>query len=147
MIFNLRVWPVVVGILVDTIGSLLVGVVYVIGIFGVQIAQGTPPSDEPLGTPHLIVAEIVGLCVTGVGGYVAARLGGTRHVHYGIAVGGGALVVWLLVELLVPADALPGWYDIASVLGVVPAGMLGGLIAAKRANQRVKPTASRASAP
>lgn len=95
---TLKTWPIVVGMLIDTLGSIGVGVLYFVGIFGLQIARGVPASDGPFGTPHLIATEIVGLFVTTVGGFVAARMARTQHIQHGIAVGCGALLVWSLVE-------------------------------------------------
>ena len=136
---KLKAWPIVVGILIDTLGSIVVGVVYFIGIFGLQIARGTPPSDEAFGTPHLIVTEIVGLFLTAVGGFVAARMARTRHVQHGIAVGVGALLVWLLLEWISPSDTAPFWCETALFVGVAPAGALGGYVA-KRAYMPLQPT-------
>ena len=91
---KLKPWPILVGILVDTLGSIGVGVVYVLGILGLQIARGVPASDEPFGTTHLIVTELVGLCLTTLGGLVAARMARTRHIQHGVAVGVGSLLVF-----------------------------------------------------
>jgi putative membrane protein (TIGR04086 family) len=136
---KLKTWPIVVGILIDTLGSIGVGVLYFVGIFGLQIARGAPASDEPFGTPHLIVTEIVGLFLTTVGGFAAARMARTRHIQHGIAVGFGALLVWLLVDWVSPSDTLPVWYETASLIGVVPVGALGGYVA-KRAYMPLQPT-------
>lgn len=136
---KLKTWPIVVGILIDALGSIGVGVLYFIGIFGWQIARGAPPSDEALSTPHLIVTEIVGLCLTAVGGFVAARMARTEHIQHGIAVGIGALLVWLLVERVSPSESLPVWYETVSFVGVVPAGALGGYVAARGAPKKLLP--------
>ena len=64
-------------------------VLYFVGIFKLQIARGAPASDEPFGTPP----EIVGLFLTTVGGFVAARIAQTQHIQHAIAVGFGALLV------------------------------------------------------
>jgi len=118
-------------VLVDTLGSFAVGVVYVLGVFGRQMAAGAPLSEESLSTPQLIVLEILGLLLTAVGGFVAARMARTRHVQHGMAVGGGCLVVWLLLELIGAGDSLPLWYNIVSFVSVVPAGALGGYAAGR----------------
>jgi len=118
-------------VLVDTLGSFAVGVVYVLGVFGRQMAAGAPLSEESLSTPQLIVLEILGLLLTAVGGFVAARMARTRHVQHGMPVGGGCLVVWLLLELIGAGDSLPLWYNIVSFVSVVPAGALGGYAAGR----------------
>jgi putative membrane protein (TIGR04086 family) len=128
---QLKMWPIAVGVLVDTLGSFAVGVVYVLGVFGKQMAEGAPLSEESLSTPELIVAEILGLLLTAVGGLVAARLARTQHVQHGMAVGLGCLVIWLPLELIGSGDSVPLWYDVVSFVGVVPAGALGGYAAGK----------------
>ena len=98
---KLKPWPIVVGILIGALGSIGIGVLYFVVIFGVQIVRGAPPGDELLSAPHLIIIEMLGLFLTAVGGFVAARMARTLHIQHGIAVGVGALIVWLLVELAV----------------------------------------------
>jgi putative membrane protein (TIGR04086 family) len=140
MLTTLKTWPIVVGIVIDTFGTIGVGLLYFLGILGWQIARGVPPSDETLSTPHLIATEIVGLFLTAVGGFVAARMARTHHMQHGIAVGVGALLVWLLVEWVSPSEAIPVWYVTVSFVSVVPAGALGGYVAAKRAHVPLQPT-------
>jgi hypothetical protein len=136
---NLKTWPIVVGILIGTLGTIGVGILYFIGIFGWQIARGTAPTDAALSTPQLIVTEIIGLFLTTVGGFVAARMARTQHSRHGAAVGVGALLVWLLVEWFSASDALPVWYEAVSFVSVIPAGALGGYVAAQRANRPLQP--------
>ena len=95
------------------------------------MAEGAPLSEASLSTPELIAAEILGLLLTAVGGFVAARMARTRHVQHGMPVGGGCLVVWLLLELIGAGDSLPLWYNIVSFVSVVPAGALGGYAAGR----------------
>jgi hypothetical protein len=137
---RLKPWPIVAGILIDTFGSFGLGIFYFIGVFGLQIVRGAPPGDDSLTVPHLIVLEILGLFLTAVGGFAAARMARTLHIQHGIAVGVGALVVWLFLEWAVPSEGLPAWYEIVSFAGVVPAGALGGYAAAQRAHVPLQPT-------
>jgi len=102
-----------------------------LGVFGKQMAEGAPLSEASLSTPELIAAEILGLLLTAVGGFVAARIARTRHVQHGMAVGVGCLVIWLPLQLIGSGDSLPLWYDVVSFVGVVPVGALGGFAARK----------------
>ena len=75
--------------------------------------------------------------LTSVGGFVAARMVMTRHVQHGVTVGAGALLVWLALEWVTPRDTLPGgWYEMASFIGIVPAGALGGYVARRAGTLR-----------
>jgi putative membrane protein (TIGR04086 family) len=137
MVMNLKAWPIVVGILADSLGSIAVGALYLIGVL--LIARGAPESNAALATPHWIIFEIVGLFFTGAGGFVAARMARTRHIQHGAAVGVGALLLGVLVEWVIPADPAPVWYAAVSMVSVIPAGALGGYAAARRANSPVQP--------
>jgi hypothetical protein len=88
---KLKPWPIIVGILVDSLGSVALGVLYFLIVFGMQVARGGPPSEEPLGIADLVVIEILGLVLTALGGFVAGRMAKSLQVHHGIAVGVGAL--------------------------------------------------------
>jgi len=121
---KLKAWPIVVGILIDTLGSIVVGVLYLIAVIGITGAA----------EPPLIVADILGLFMTAIGGFVAARMARTQPIQHGAAVGAGAILVWLLVEWFSPTETLPGWDAVLSFVGIIPAGALGGYVAAKRAN-------------
>ena len=140
---KLKTLPILVGISVDTLGSIAVGIIYFIGLFGWQIARGTAASEVELSTTQLIVTQVVGLILTAIGGLVAARMARTEHLAHGAAVGLGALFVWLIVAWISPSDTIPAWYEMVSFAGIVPAGALGGYLAGRRANKPLQPTAAR----
>src|SRR5687768_1815259 len=119
---GLKPWPIVAGILVDLSGSLGLGVLYFIGVFGLQIGRGAPLAEESLATRHLLVTEIIGLVLTAVGGFVAARMARTLYIQHGVAVGVGALLLWLVLEWAIPSEGLLAWYEYFSFGGVLPAG-------------------------
>ena len=136
---DLKPWPILAGTLVDTLGSVALGVVYVLLMFGVQIASGLPPAEEALSTADLVVIEILGLLLTALGGFVAGYMARASEVRHGLAVGAGALLVWLLLELITPAEALAAWYDVISLVAVVPAAAFGGYLA-RRVNVSLRRT-------
>jgi hypothetical protein len=111
MIRTLKLWPIIAGVLIDSVGSIALGILYVLVIFGLQILRGAPLGDDPLTGPHLVVIQILGLLVTTLGGFAAAQMAKTLHVQHGIAVGIVALVVWLLVVWVSPSEGLPTWYE------------------------------------
>jgi ABC-type sulfate transport system permease component len=77
---------------------------------------------------------VLGLLCTVIAAYWASRRAGSRHVPHG----GWVAVVSML--LVVPFMFVPGvldlrqpiWVEVAGLSGMLPAGMLGGYIAAQR---------------
>jgi len=140
MIRTLKLWPIIAGVLIDSVGSIGLAILYVLVIFGMQILRGAPPADDPLTEPHLVVIQILGLLITTLGGFAAAQMAKTLHVQHGIAVGVVGLVVWLLVVWVSPSEGLPTWYEALWYVSAVPAGGLGGYAAARRANRPLQPS-------
>jgi putative membrane protein (TIGR04086 family) len=85
----------------------------------------------------LFVTETVGLVAAVVGGYVAARMAGDRHVQHGLAVGIVAFVIWFAVDLLFPGEVPMALAALLSLVAIIPAGALGGFIA-RRAHGSVR---------
>ena len=128
---KLKPWPIVAGVVLDAMGSIVVGIFYVLAILSAQVAQSGQTVEDVLATQHLIVLEIIGLLLTATGGFLAGRLAGASHICHGIAVGIGGLLVWLPFALIGITDGFPAWYELASFIGMVPAGALGGYLAAR----------------
>jgi len=130
---GLKLWPIVVGVLIDIGGSLGAGIVYVGAVAAVQLARGVAIDEGTLtlDLPELVVTSLVGLLFTATGGFVAAQMAKARYVQYGIAVGAGSICVALLGELAVGSDDTPAWFNVLSYLTVIPAGALGGYLASR----------------
>ena len=137
---RLRSFSIVVGILVDTVSSVALAIVYSLFVFGLQLDPGEPPTDDSAGLWNVAVTEILGLLPTVLGGFVAGRMAKALEVRHGVAVGMAALLVWVFVESVAPSDELPAWYRAISFIAVVPAGALGGYVAARRAKRPLEPT-------
>jgi putative membrane protein (TIGR04086 family) len=133
--FELRARPIVIGIAVDNIGTILLGAAYILVKFTTQaIVKGkVPEEDISFTTVDVVVIEVLGILLVVLGGYVAGRIAKTQHIVHGAAVGIGALLVALVLELLVPGESVPLWYTTISFLSVVPAGAIGGYLAVRRA--------------
>jgi putative membrane protein (TIGR04086 family) len=132
---RLKPWPIVVGIVVDAVFSMMVVIAYVLLL---ALTEGTddalrvvPRSDALAGT-----VEALGVVSTALGGFVAAYLAKTSHVAYGLAVGLGSLLVWLALASLMPGGGPMAWLEATSAAAAVPAGALGGYVAARRARQK-----------
>jgi putative membrane protein (TIGR04086 family) len=103
--------------------------------FAIQavVKDSVPEADISFTTVDFVVIEVLGIVLVGVGGYVAGRMAKTQNMVHGAAVGIGALLIGLVLELFVPGEPVPLWYTTVSLLSVVPAGAIGGHLAARRA--------------
>lgn len=133
---KLKPWPVVAGILVDSLGSIAVGIVYFGAVLGAQIARGREVTEQML-EPHVSITAILGLLLTVVGGFVAGRLAKSDEVPHGIAVGVGSVLIWLLLDRVAPAEGSESIVETLSFFAVIPAAALGGYGAA-RMNRRTE---------
>jgi hypothetical protein len=140
---SLKAWPITAGLLVDLGGTMLFAIGY--AILQVVLHGGGSRVDLKGDTPtttDLAVAAIGGLLFVALGGYVAARMARVRPVAHGTGVGLGTLVVTLILLLVAPDPSTPLWFSAVSVLGVVPAGSLGGSLSGlnQPANTPLQPT-------
>jgi hypothetical protein len=71
---------------------------------------------------------LAGLLSTAIGGYIAGRIARVAPLRHGAGVGLVALGIGVL-SLVGSAAELPEWYLASTFALVVPAGMLGGLVA------------------
>ena len=116
------------GLVVDIVGTVVVGLVLgaLLGMY--LISQGVAPDElsAQLEDPGYIVPGlVVGLSVTVLGGFIAGRVAGRSEVLHGGLV--GMLGVVLGFPLMV---FYPEWYDAVSLITIIPCGMLGGRLAA-----------------
>lgn len=88
-------------------------------------------------TDFLLASLVFGALATAIGGYVAASKAATLQLKYGLMVAVVSGLTGLLVGLL-PGESssppLPFWYDLAGWCVLIPAGILGGYVARRRAN-------------
>jgi hypothetical protein len=105
---------------------------------GVLAARGVPEDelDARLQGPIYLVSSLIfGLGLTVLGGLVAGRVAQKSEVMHGGLVGGVCLILSLLLWPFL--SRLPSWYYAASLLGVVPFGMLGGRLVSVHRNGRI----------
>jgi hypothetical protein len=127
---RLKPWPVLVGALVDLLGTLVVMLFYLSIVLGAQFSSGEETEDA-LTPTQLIVGDGLGLLLSVLGGFVAGRLAKIDEVHHGAAAGFSSLVGSLLIGWGSPVDGALSWRDVLLPLAVVPAAALGGYIAAR----------------
>ena len=126
---RLKPWPVLVGALVDLLGTLVVMLFYLSIVLGAQFSSGEVTEDA-LTPTQLVVGDGLGLLLSVLGGFVAGRLAKIDEVHHGAAAGFSSLVGSLLIGWGSPVAGALSWRDVLLPLAVVPAAALGGYIAA-----------------
>ena len=124
---GINIKALVLGAVTDISGSLIVGTILGVVMGIVLAAQGIPQNaiEARLQGMLLIPGLLIGFGFTVLGGFVAGRVSKSNEVMHGGIVG----CIGLFFGLLFWASS-PLWLNIASLVGTVPIGMLGGRIAA-----------------
>jgi hypothetical protein len=91
--------------------------------------------DRALTSPEgLLWSALLGLAATIVGAWYGARRAGALHVRHGGWIAVVSIALGLPFQLLSAggsAGAYPFWYEAAGLAAMLPAGMLGGLLASR----------------
>jgi hypothetical protein len=133
---GIRPGAIVLGVIVDTVATIISGVVLVV-VFAIQAnwqVDGAVPDDTfdaIVTSPEFLLASlVVGTLCTILGAFVGARRAACFYVRHGAWIAIGSAVV-ALVSYAVSAQAEPNplWYDIAGFTLIIPSGIAGGLLA------------------
>jgi len=138
---GLRPRAILLGVIVDNLATLLSSLLLVSYFAARQgLGEDGKISEEALeglaSSPDFLLASLaVGLACTCLGGFVGARRAGSSFARHGGWVGvGSALMAFAISLSSGPAPSPPPlWLELAGYLLVVPAGVLGGLLAGARA--------------
>ena len=126
---DIRIRPVLLGVLADIAGSTLVGValaIVIVAIGGIGHDLSPTHLEELRKNVPLKLAGLIGTSIsTGVGGYVAARLGRPHGFIHSLAVGFVCLVLGIALATLNPG-VTPLWKVIAGTILTIPAALVGG---------------------
>lgn len=126
---NIKVKAILLGVLTDVAGSTVTGIVIGIGLGIALAAQHVPTNEIAIrlhGASVLISSLILGFGFTVLGGYVAGRVAKQSEILHGGIVG----AIGILFSLF--TISYPLWYNIVAIIGIVPFGIIGGLLARKR---------------
>jgi hypothetical protein len=127
-------WAVFLGVVADIGGTIVAGMVLALLMPGlaapVPSVDPSMPSAPPEGFQWFSL--LVGLCFTGVGGYVAARTANHREYFHALLVGIVSLVLGELMVGMSP-EGYPLAQRLVGDLLVIPAALLGGHL---RLNQK-----------
>jgi hypothetical protein len=135
---------ILLGVIVDNLATLVASLILV-SIFAARagLGQDGEISEEALGalasSPEYLLASLgVGLACTSLGGFVGARRAGSSCARHGGWVGVGSALMALVMQLSSGPNPSPPplWLELAGYLLVIPAGVLGGLLAALRARHQ-----------
>jgi uncharacterized membrane protein len=129
-------WAVFLGVITDIGGSIAAGIVIML-LFGGAGApvRGSDSSVPPApGDGYLWLTLAVGLCFTGLGGHVAARVANNREYFHALWVGVASLVIGELV-IAMGGDAYPLAHRMIGDLLVIPAALVGGHLRRKQKTQ------------
>jgi hypothetical protein len=112
---------ILVGAVVDTGTTLVVSVVAGFALAGLAGAEGAAFESPAI----LLLLMALGMGATLLGGFVAGRIAGASHALHGGIVG----AIGLVVSHLLGYDGVPLWAVILGDVLVIPAGVLGALLA------------------
>ncbi len=124
---DIRIDAVIVGAIVDNVGTLFVMMLLMTSLASTGISQ-----DEVMlrmkGLSGLLLTLIIGLGGTFLGGYVAGRMAKQSEILHG----GFVAAVGIAIGVAFGEETLPLWYHIVGFGLMLPAGMFGGRLALLR---------------
>lgn len=132
----MKVKAIIVGLLVDVVGSVVVGMVLGVLAAIIAISKGGASPETLAALRANVLVKALGLVgttfFTALGGYVAARLSKPNGVKNAVAVGILSLAITIVLAAVMPG-VTPKWKLIVGLLVTVPAAFIGGQIATGRA--------------
>ncbi len=128
---DIRYDAVVVGAIVDNIGTTAAMLLLLTALTGTGIAE-SEALDRLKTLSGLLLTLVVGLGWTMMGGYVAGRMAKRDETLHGALVAVAGIVVGLVFH----EEGLPLWYQVLGLVAMLPAGMAGGMRARER-NKRM----------
>lgn len=132
---------ILIGALVDLASTTVASTPLVLWFAGGAVVEGDEEAtaralEAVWDSPEFLAAFLlVGLAATCFGAFVGARRAGRLHVRHGgwVAVASAGLgALLMLLQGPGAGSASPPWYDALSLGLMLPAGLLGGLIAQRR---------------
>ena len=132
---GVQIRPVIMGVVVDYIGTYAMMYVYIFLYLAKQFATEGENARDAMSqymssNEGLMIGFLIGTLGTALGGFVAGWKAGGFEIKHGAFVGLGSLIV-SFIELLMQEEppTIPEWFRILSVLAIIPAGALGGYVA------------------
>jgi hypothetical protein len=135
---------ILLGVIVDNLAT-LVATLLLVSILAAREGLGrdgaiSEEAYEALASsPEFLLASLaLGLACTSLGAFVGARRAGSSFARHGGWIGAGSAVVGLALSLSAEPVRTPPplWLEAIGYALVIPAGVLGGLLAALAARRR-----------
>lgn len=134
---GLRWGAILYGVFIDMIVTVVLSVPLYLAFVGPEFFsddEAAARAAEALAYESVlfnVVAQAFGLACTAFGAFMGARRAGSRFVRHGGWVGTGSLVLGVLLYAALPeGPRQPVWAEIGGLILIVPAGVLGGQLAA-----------------
>lgn len=121
---DIKLKALIVGIIADNAGTLLLMTILAAALMSTGLSE-----DEVMNrmksTSGLLLGLILGLSCTVLGGFFAGKIAGRAEVLHGVLVA----IAGMAMALIFRESGTPLWFDIAGLVGMLPAGMAGGHLA------------------
>ena len=132
---GVQIRPIIVGVVVDYIATYVGIYAYFFMYLAEELSkQGEVTGDrirDYMTSPEgLMVGFAIGALATVLGGFVAARQAGKLEIKHGALVGCASLALSFIEQSLQEESLpLPEWFRFLSIVAIIPAGALGGVLA------------------
>ena len=123
---DIKFKAVLVGAIADNAGTLLLMTLLAAALVSTGLSE-----DEVMtrmkSTSGLLLGLILGLGCTVLGGFFAGKIAGRAEVLHGVLVA----IAGMIMALIFRETGTPLWFDVAGLVGMLPAGIAGGRLAQK----------------
>ena len=123
---NIKIKAVIIGAIADNAGTLLLMTILAAALVSRGLSEDEVMSRMK-STNGLLLGLILGLSCTVLGGFFAGKIAGKAEVLHGVLVA----IAGMAMALIFRESGTPLWFDIAGLVGMLPAGMFGGHLAQK----------------
>lgn len=134
---GVQIRPVFLGVVIDYVSTYLGLYAYFFIYFANQLSKKGALSPEAIAqymqSPEgMMTGMTIGMLGTVAGGLAAGLKAGNREIKHGAFVGLGSLIVSFIEQQLAGGESrpMPEWIRMVSILVVIPAGAVGGWLAA-----------------
>ena len=124
---DIKFKAVIIGAVADNAGTLLLMTILAAALVSTGLSENEVMSRMK-STNGLLLGLILGLGCTVLGGFFAGKIAGRAEVLHGALVA----IAGMVMALIFRESGTPLWFDIAGLVGMLPAGMAGGHLAQKR---------------